>query len=388
MTYRSYKSYEPRGNGGNSGRGSGVGKSTTQNVKRETLKSLVALSAAAAGVALVLRLLWTALGRVNYRPKPIVALPIQHLTQAPDLPRNRRLKVLTYNVQFFAGTKYRFFYDGGPDTQVQPEDIFRTIERISQLICTEDPDIVLLQEVDRGVRRTGFIDELSVLQKSLANRYTEMVSAYYWRSAFVPHPKVWGPAGMQLAILSGYRMGQGRRYQLPLKPGNFFVRDFALKRALLEAELFSEQRLFVLNTHLEAWPGHTDIMSRQVESILARLVALDRAGFSWILGGDFNLAPRESSDSRLNDAAVDAPAELTRIFSRYKGFPSLADILSPDRARYFTFTTPAPGGRHPAKTLDYLFWSSRIRLISSEVIQERALALSDHLPVIGEFELG
>ncbi len=357
-----------------------------QHVKRKTLESLVYL--AAGSVALFLRLVWSALGRVNYRPRPIVSLLIQHLRPAPDVPRERRMKVLTYNVQFFAGTKYRFFYDGGPDTQVRPEDVAETIEGISQLIRAENPDVVLLQEVDRGARRTGFIDELSVLQSLLSDRYADAVSAYYWRSAFVPHPKVWGPAGMQLAILSRYRIGQGRRYQLPLKPGNFFVRDFALKRALLEAELFSEQRFVVVNTHLEAWPGRTNIMSRQVERILGHLAELDRAGFSWILGGDFNLAPCRSTDSQVDDAAVEAPAELARLFSYYKGFPTLADVLGPDRERYFTFTTPGPDARQPAKTLDYFFWSPRIRLTSSKVIQDRALALSDHLPVIAEFELG
>ena len=40
---------------------------------------------------------------------------------APTLLPGQRIKVVTFNVQFLAGTGYHFFYDGGPDTLVDPK---------------------------------------------------------------------------------------------------------------------------------------------------------------------------------------------------------------------------------------------------------------------------
>jgi endonuclease/exonuclease/phosphatase family metal-dependent hydrolase len=334
--------------------------------------------------ALAIWAIWRLLGLVNYRP-PLIAPARTVRRQEPPIPfSGRRLRVLTYNVQFFAGTRYRFFYDGGPDTIARPTAVHETIQSIADLIRAENPDVVLLQEVDRGARRTGSIDELSELTKFLP-AYFDVVSADYWRSAFVPHPKVWGAVGMQLAILSKLTIQQSIRYQLPMKTANVLVRDFDIKRALLQATLVPG--VIMLNTHLEAWPRKTDIHARQVDCILQRLAELDQAGVAWVLGGDFNLEP-SSASAEQGHTELRVPPELGSLFAAYEGYPSLADILGPERERYFSYTIPSvDGSREPVKTLDYLFWSRRLRLIQAEVIQERALTLSDHLPIAADFEL-
>src|SRR5206468_395745 len=116
-------------------------------------------------------------------------------------------------------------------------------------------------------------------------------STYYWKSKFVPHPKILGSAGTKLAIFSRYCLGKARRSRLPGTPGSPIVRDFNLKRAILELELpLANGHCFtVLNTHLEAFPKGTDVMERQIQTLLRRLSALDQEKKPWILGGDFNL---------------------------------------------------------------------------------------------------
>jgi endonuclease/exonuclease/phosphatase family metal-dependent hydrolase len=346
-------------------------------VKRryETLESLAALAAAAGSFALFLRLVWSALGWLNYRPRPIIELPIRHLGPIVGPHSGRALKVLTYNVQFFAGTKYRFFYDGGPDTQVNAADIWTIMQQIGDLLRAERPDFILLQELDCAARRTCGLDELAEVIRSLPDEYTSVVSTYYWRSRFVPHPKIWGSAGMQLATVSRWPIISANRRQLALKSQNFLVQDFDIKRAILEAQVNrgGGSCITVLNTHLEAFPGKTNVMSRQIAQVRERLAALDREGAPWILGGDFNLSP-------------DDPENLiAQIFGSYEGVPTWSDTHREGRSHFFTYTKPNTDGRKPVRTLDYLFWSAGVRLNAYRVIP--AYELSDHLPVVAELEI-
>ena len=104
-------------------------------------------------------------------------------------------------------------------------------------------------------------------------------ATYYWKSKFVPHPKILGPAGTKLVIFSRYRLGRARRCQLPRTQGNLIERDFNLKRAILEVELplANGESLTVLNTHLEAFPKGTNVMERQIQKVLERLNWSSRA---------------------------------------------------------------------------------------------------------------
>jgi hypothetical protein len=137
---------------------------------------------------------------LNYHPKSVEPMPVVNIGTAPRLIAGQRIKIITYNVQFCAGVRYHFFHDGGPDTIVAPGDIRTTLERIAEFLTAEDPDFVLLQEVDQLARRTGYLDETRLLQEALPVELGTFTAADYWRSKFVPHPKVMGSVGTQLVI--------------------------------------------------------------------------------------------------------------------------------------------------------------------------------------------
>ena len=53
---------------------------------------------------------------LNYHPRPIETVEPVNTKTAPSLLPGQRIRAVTFNVQFLAGTGYHFFYDGGPDT--------------------------------------------------------------------------------------------------------------------------------------------------------------------------------------------------------------------------------------------------------------------------------
>jgi endonuclease/exonuclease/phosphatase family metal-dependent hydrolase len=347
-------------------------------------KTLITLGALAAGGYLLSRFL-------NYHPRPVEPMRVRNFGGAPVLTPGQAIKVITYNAQFFAGTRYDFFYDGGPDTLVDPEDVYSTINRFAKFVAEERPDFILLQEVDAGARRTAYLDEVTLLRDALPLDLRNYVTADYWRSRFVPHPKIWGSAGTKLVIFSKYRLGTARRYRLPLRPGNPIANDFNLKRAILEVEVPRRDGgvLAMLNTHLDAFPNGTDVMDRQVDKLHRFLEHLDEQNRPWIIGGDFNLLP-PGQRSRLpveSRGTYVEPSAITQIYRSYQGVPTVDDATAKAMDQFFTYTQRVESKRTPARTLDYLFTAPSVSVENYAVRQNGMLELSDHLPVVAEFRL-
>ncbi len=328
---------------------------------------------------------------LNYHPRPLEQEEASNAEAATVLSPDQPIKVVTFNVQFLAGTGYHFFYDGGPDTLVAQSDIESTIARVGAFIADENPDFVLLQEVDCGARRTAYLDQVALLRDALPGDLRNHVSTFYWKSKFVPHPKIMGSAGTKLVLFSRYRLGKARRYQLPRTPGNPIERDFNLKRAILEVEipLADGQTLAILNTHLEAFPRGTDVMQRQIERLLWRLKSLDDQNLPWILGGDFNLLPPGQSAllSREARGVHGEPTEICSIYELYAGVPTIAEATGKHMRHYFTFTQRSGANRLPVRTLDYLFAAPKVTIEKYAIVQEGMTEISDHLPLAAHFRL-
>ncbi len=328
---------------------------------------------------------------LNYHPRKIELLEPQNRSDATRLQPAQRLRILTFNVQFLAGTEYNFFYDGGPDTLVDRRAIEVVAASISRFIRNCDADLVLLQEVDCGARRTAYVNELALLESSLPPVLQNHVAAYYWKSRFVPHPKILGAAGTMLVVFSRYEIASAKRYQLPLTPANLVEQDFNLKRAVLEVvlPLSNGKSVTILNTHLEAFPKETNIMERQIQALLSRLDTLTRQNQPWIIAGDFNLLPpgqsaRLSPEHRGNHRE---PSELGSLYERYQGIPPLQDATGDQMRRCFTYTQKSGQARIPVRTLDYFFAAQTIKVHGYKVSSEEMIGVSDHLPLVAEFTL-
>jgi endonuclease/exonuclease/phosphatase family metal-dependent hydrolase len=205
------------------------------------------------------------------------------------------------------------------------------IEEIAQVIESNKPDIVALQEVSRGCLVNGRLDMLA------------------WLSQRLNMPYVFGPTADHSwgnAILSRYPILAYSREDLPsenmLMPSGFIV-------ALID--LGNDQRIKVITTQFHHPSGYTDIGQLQSKAILDFWASVDHT----ILLGDLNAEPTDQEIVMLQQADLIDAAAIT--------YPKPA----------YTFDSDNPHQR-----LDYIWTSSDLHVRQMRVPLSTA---SDHLPV-------
>jgi len=332
----------------------------------------------------------------TYQADKIQKEKIIKLREAPILKKGQELKVLSWNVQYMAGKNYVFFYDlldgSGPDTRPSPKDIQKTTEEVARVIKEENPDIILIQEIDEGAARTDYKDQLANLLKLLPKEYAYHTSAWYWKASFVPHPKILGASGMKLSIISKYQITDAIRYQLPLIPEYWLMQQFNLKRAVLEAALPIENgdTLFVMNTHFSAFSQNTNTLQRQVEVTQKIMIKRSIQKMPFLVGGDFNLLASNKSYKRMGKAQqayYQEDTELKLLFENFQMIPSLEGIDGKDFKKWFTHFPNDPAVKAPDRTIDYIFFSKNIKIGEHFIRQKDTWKISDHLPVIVTFQI-
>jgi endonuclease/exonuclease/phosphatase family metal-dependent hydrolase len=345
------------------------------------------------GLAAFLGILILLAYSITFHPDEIQAEPVHCSPDAPLLGPAPALKLLSWNIQYLAGKSYVFFYDlpgeAGPDERPSPQAIQQTLSEVARVIREESPDLVLLQEVDDGASRTDKQDQLALLVAALPGLYPCHASAFYWKAAFVPHPRILGAVGMKLSILSRYRIARATRYQLPRIPEDPVTRLFSFRRAVLEVELPRQQGgpLAVLNTHLDAFAQGTDTMARQVRRVGEILDRRTREGKPWVLGGDFNLLPSAAAYDRLKpraQAQYTRETPLAPLLARCRSVPSVAEADGPEASRWYTHFPNDPSLGTPDRTIDYFFLSDDLELGPHRVRQHDTRAISDHFPIVLE----
>ena len=342
-------------------------------------------------IAIILAALAIAVWALTFHPAAVQPASVVCTGQPQTLAPGQTIKILSWNVQYMAGKGYWFFYEGGTDTAPDDMDTHQTLNQVARVIKAEDPDIVLLQEIDEAAGRTHYADQLKLLRERLGGRYPCRTEAFYWKADFVPHPDIWGPVGMKLVILSKFRIAKATRHQLPLFPENWVSKQFNLKRALLAARIpYEGTEMVIMNTHLSAFAQGTNTMQRQVAAVKSILTGHAKAGRPWIIGGDFNLLPPGKAYSELTEqqkSAYRPQTEIKPLFEAFHGIPDPKDLNGPDRQRWFTHFPNHPEIRAPNKTIDYIFYPDSVKRKSAHVRQADTWSISDHLPVVAEFAL-
>jgi endonuclease/exonuclease/phosphatase family metal-dependent hydrolase len=347
-------------------------------------------------LALLLALIGGLIYNVTWHPARHERMPVSCNARdaaPPILMPGQALKVMTWNIQYLAGKRYVFWYDmpdgSGPDERPTADDIAYNLDEVARVIRDEQPDIVLLQEVNDGAKNTDYTNQLALLQERVTDLYPCSTEAFYWKSDFVPDRHIYGSVGMKLATLSRYQMDKAERLQLPSPNGNLIGRQFEPKRALLLSDLPLRDggHLAVVNTHLGDFKPGDDTLQRQVAATTQLLDTFEQAGTLWISGGDFNLLPqgqyqRLPAEQREQYAPE---SELHALWDKYPMIPSNDDANGEDRRKWYTRFPNDPRLSGPDRTLDYLFYSLKLKRVDAQVRQADTLLISDHLPVIGRF---
>jgi endonuclease/exonuclease/phosphatase family metal-dependent hydrolase len=266
-----------------------------------------------------------------------------------------------------------------------------SLDEVARVIRDEQPDVVLLQELDNGAKASHYQEQLKLLQERLADLYPCGTSAFDWKADFIPSPRIFGSVGRQLATLSRYRIDHAERVQLPVADGSFISRQFQPKNALLVSylPLSGGGQVAVLNTHLERAARPDDTAQKQIDAVSKALDKLESASTSWLIGGDFNLLPlgqyrRLPAEQR---SPYSADSELHLLWDKYPMIPTNNEASGIDREHWLTHYPNDPGLNGPDRTVDYLFYSPRLKRVEAQVRQDDTLRISDHLPVIARFLL-
>ncbi len=324
------------------------------------------------------------LGAVTaYAPGPQEDAPIV----CPGAPRTLAVgdtfTVVSWNLQYAASRKHNFFYDGGEVVRVPQEDVDETIAQIAQALKALDPDIALLQEIDRNSDRTGRVDQmqayLAILEPACWN------AAPYHLAPYVPFPlpETMGRVDMELGILSDYALEGGARHQLTLLDEPWIRQQFNLKRALLEARIPLEGggSLRLGTTHLSAFSYGDGTLAGQV----AQLKAWMSEEETWILAGDYNMLPPGDDDSRLTQETQlfgDTVNPILEIVPTFATAVPPEEMLEPEWRTYLPF-----GTSEPDRKIDYIQHGPELTVVEVEVHREYS-HISDHLPIRIVFRLG
>ncbi len=242
---------------------------------------------------------------------------------AVRLTSSQTLRVMTYNIHVGVGMDKKL-----------------DLARIAGVINAQHPDLVGLQEVDRGVQRTQRIDEIAEIAKLTRMDYAFAFNLRYQGGQY------------GVAILSRFPImaTDHRLYQNTRE---------AERRGFIRAEVSIGGRLLnFVTTHLDY--QYEDGRLFETQQLLS---ALKDVKGPLVVVGDFN----------------DIPAGQAYQLMRYQ----FGDAWTERRAADEGFSYPAD---KPAKRIDYIFIRSTDRVRTKRAWIVDTLA-SDHVPVVADLEI-
>jgi endonuclease/exonuclease/phosphatase family metal-dependent hydrolase len=245
------------------------------------------------------------------------------LAASSEASTKNSLRVMTYNIHVGVGMDKKL-----------------DLQRIADVINAERPDLVGLQEVDRGVKRTEGKDEIAELAKLTSMHYAFAHNLDYQGGQY------------GVAILSRFAIGKidHRKYE---------NRREAERRGMLRVEIqIGGRTVHFVTTHLDY--QHADGRLFETEQMLK---FLEGTRGPLIVVGDFNDEPAGDACKLI----------LTKFY----------DSWLKARAQGPGLSYPAD---KPTKRIDYVFTrqSDPIRVKKAWIASTLA---SDHLPLIADLEI-
>ncbi|WP_199757121.1 endonuclease/exonuclease/phosphatase family protein [Pedobacter sp. KBW06] len=236
----------------------------------------------------------------------------------------KTLKVMTYNI-----------HHGNPPAQSGVIDL----QAIADVINSQQPDLVALQELDVLTKRANGLDEVKKL------------AALTGMHSFFSKGIDFDGGEYGVAILSRFKINQASRFPLPSKEG---LAAEARSLAVVNVTLPNGQQLDFACTHLDLKEEHRLLQVAEINKILG-----SRKG-TVILAGDFNF-----------EATNPAMAILEQHFRR-----SCTENCDP--------TIPEV---NPEKEIDFILLKkgSHLKVATHQVIKN--IIASDHLPVVASYTL-
>ncbi len=309
--------------------------------------------------------------------------------RTPDAPKGatvaetgvaerEQVKVMTYNLHGGMGGPGKF----GSSSE--------ELDELAEVIRREQPDILMLQEVDRFATRSNYVDVLAELDERLgadsavgATALTQVTGRNQdvavmtfngftvsdARNIVHPDPRgngfdmrvssIWSDAKTAISGLSGTDWNTGSRNAT---------------RNTIDTIVTTPEgtNVRVLSGHYERQSQEVNHQERQVGVIAG---ALDAWQGPTIWGADFNVKTRGRWGDSERELMQGAGMRDT-----FDGVPEDARIPIAERS-----TSPRASSS-PAGGIDRIYASKHAEVLDARVVREAGMA-SDHLPVVAELEL-
>ena len=225
----------------------------------------------------------------EYRPKERETLASTSPVSVP-LQAGQSIRILSWNTGYGAlGDNADFFMDGGRGviTADSPR-VLANLGGIAEFIASENPDLVLLQEVDLSSKRSCYINQTKFYRDRFPNCQSSF--AYNYRALYVPYPlPTLGKVESGLQTLSRFGFREAERISLPC-PFSWPVSAVNLKRCLLVTRIpvsDTDKELILVNLHLEAYDSGEG--KAEQTRILVRFMQEEYDKGNYVIaGGDFN----------------------------------------------------------------------------------------------------
>ncbi len=296
--------------------------------------------------------------------------------------------IMTWNIGYGAlSDNTDFFMDGGKKVlTATPERIEQNMRDFEAEISQVNPDIILLQEVDRDSTRSNHIDQAKAFHRALPN----MVSYYAtnYRTAFVPLGiPPYGKVESGTQTLSAFNIKEASRLALP-PSYTWPMSTVQLKRCELITRIpveGSTHELVLINEHPDAYTNDEGRASQM--GAIRETLEEEVAKGNWVIaGGDWNHCFSNIDNSKyplLPDRTWEPG--MIDVHTYDEGWQFVMDDSAPT-TRLLTYPVvdeqgQATGNPLQCYLIDGFILSKNVKLVSVET-RDLKFKASDHNPVV------
>lgn len=304
-----------------------------------------------------------------------------------NIPADTELSLLTYNIGFGAySADYSFFMDGGEHSRALSEDAVRNnINGALDVIEEENPDLLLLQEVDTYGTRSYHINQKNLIAEKFQS--FDSVFAENYDSPYFLYP-LYEPIGANksgLLTLSRFNVESSVRKSLPVEKSlsKYFDLDRAYSVSVIKTD--NGKELILYNVHLSAYTSDGTISEDQLKLLSEDMQAQYEKGNYIIAAGDFN-----------KDMLGDSSKYFKRPEGEYNWAAPFNDSLLPQGIKSYSGSNVPTcrnadsafkgDGTDFVVSVDGVLVSDNIEVLSCETV-DTSFAYSDHNPVNLKFVL-
>lgn len=351
---------------------------------KKILKGIGIFLVTVVGLAVLFVLVLTV---TEFRPKDVEEIEI--LNEASQkVSVGDSLKVMSWNVGYAGlGENADFFMDGGASVaSADKEEVLANVQAIVTEIESENPDVVLLQEVDVNSTRSHYVKMKSMLDEALS-QYESTFAANY-KTLWVPYP--WPNLGkIHSGIVTYSRLDQisSERVALPC-PFSYPISLCNLKRCLMVNRIpveGSDKELVIVNLHLEAYDSGEG-KAAQTKQLKELLLSETQKGNYVIAGGDFNQIFSNVDVSKFPQTSEDRWMPGSIDVNEFDGLQMLMDEDTPSCRSLDKPLAGSDKDTFQYYIIDGFILSSNVKVERAEVM-DLEFKNADHNPFLLEVEL-